>query len=374
MKVIFFLFMITLSLSADIREFEEFVQDEIENKTPPSASITILKATQPLYTKSFGYNNANRTQATDTKSIYHIYSLTKILTATLVMQLIEEKKIGLHDPLSKYFPNLKVEFEGKEENITILNLLNHSSGITDKNSEIREMLGDEKISKPATLPYVVGSEAKYSNSEYIILAKIAEQVTHKDFETLIKEYILIPTKMTRSDFTYNDKIKTNQVYGTIPFFSMIGTVMKFMLDDEYQDFYEGWTLWLKEFDIEWKPAGGLVAPIEDMSKFLQAYQSNKLFSTATKELFLNQPSVPVHSWMSSQDVVSFGICWYHITDKGKFFYQHQGVGPGFRTIIRIYPKYNISFAILTSQTSVDIDAWADRLIGDILNTKEFHAN
>ncbi|RUM73609.1 MAG: hypothetical protein DSZ11_05530 [Sulfurovum sp.] len=370
MRIIFFL-LISTSLFADIKAFEAFVSKEIENKTPPSASITILKGDRPIYTKSFGYNDANKTHATDTKSVYHIYSLTKILTATLVMKLIEEKKIGLHDPLTKYFPNLKVAFDNKQEKITVLNLLNHSSGITDGNGEIIEMIHGEKHTQSAELPYPVGSEAKYSNAEYIILANIAEQVTDEDFETLIEEYILTPTHMTRSDFTYNDRIKANQVYGTIPFFSMIGTVMRFMLNDEYKDFYEGWTLWLKEFDIAWKPAGGLVSSIEDMSKFLQAYQGNRLFSTATKNLFLKQPSVPVHSWISSQDEVSFGICWYHITDKGKFFYQHQGVGAGFRTIIRIYPKYNISFAILTSQTSVNIDDWADRLMEEILTTSSF---
>jgi len=370
MRIVFFL-LISTSLFADIKAFEAFVSKEIENKTPPSASITILKGDRPIYTKSFGYNDANKIQATDTKSVYHIYSLTKILTATLVMKLIEEKKIGLHDPITQYFPNLKVAFDNKQEKITVLNLLNHSSGITDGNGAIREMISGEEHKQSAELPYPVGSEAKYSNAEYIILANIAEQVTDEDFETLVEEYILTPAKMTRSDFTYNDRIKANQVYGTIPFFSLIGSVMRFMLNDEYQDFYEGWTLWLKEFDIAWKPAGGLVSSIEDMSKFLQAYQGNRLFSTATKNLFLNQPSVPVHSWLSSQDEVSFGICWYHITDRGKFFYQHQGVGAGFRTIIRIYPKYNISFAILTSQTSVNIDDWADRLMEEILTTSSF---
>jgi len=368
MKKSVLLLSLTISIFANMQDFENFIKKEIDNKTPPSASVTILKGTKPFYTKSFGYNDANKTQATDTKSVYHIYSLTKILTATLVMRLIEEEKIGLYDPLTKYFPHLSVAFDGKKENITILNLLNHSSGIGDRSSDIREMLS-HKTGKVATLPYPVGSEAKYSNSEYIILAKIAEQVTGEEFDDLIYKYILEPTDMTRSDFTYNDKIKENQVYGTIPFFSGIGTVMKLMLDDQYQDFYEGWTLWLKEFDIEWKPAGGLVSPIEDMTKFLQAYQSNKLFSEATKKLFINQPSVPVNSWISSQDEVSFGICWYHIKDKGEFFYQHQGVGPGFRTIIRIYPKHDISFAILTSQTSVDIDEWADKLMRDILSHK-----
>jgi CubicO group peptidase (beta-lactamase class C family) len=373
MRVPGILLLSTFMLFGNISEFEAFVHNETENKTPPSASVTILKGSLPLYTKIFGYNDANKTQKTTTKSVYHIYSLTKILTATLIMKLIEEKKIGLHDPLTKYFPMLKIAFENQEQNITVLNLLNHSSGITDGNDKIRDMIRGYKIETPASLPYAVGTEAKYSNSEYIILAQIAEQVTGEDFETLIKEYILIPTQMNRSDFHYNPTIKNNQVYGTIPFFSAIGTVMKLMLDDEYQDFYEGWTLWLKEFDIIWKPAGGLVSSIEDMTTLLQAYHQNQLFSPTTKKLFTEQPSVPVHSWLSSQDEVAFGICWYHITDKGKFFYQHQGVGPGFRTIIRIYPKYDISFAILTSQTSVNIDVWADRLMEDILTTKEFYA-
>ena len=71
------------------------------------------------------------------------------------------------------------------------------------------------------------------------------------------------------------------------------------------------------------------------------------------------------TWMAPQEDISFGIGWYHINDKGEFYYQHQGLGPGYRTIIRIYPKYDISFVILTSQTETDIDSWADRLINDV---------
>ena len=85
----------------------------------------------------------------------------------------------------------------------------------------------------------------------------------------------------------------------------------------------------------------------------------------TKKIFLETPTVRVDSFLSSQEDVRFGIGWYHITDKGEFFYQHQGLGPGYRTIMRIYPKYDISFVILTSQTETDIDAWGDRLIQDV---------
>ena len=365
-KIYLLLVLLTLNLFAGVKEFEEFVTKEIEDKTPPSASFAILKGDKILYTKSMGYNDANMTQPTTTKSIYHVYSLTKILASTLVMQLIEQKKIALDDPIKNYFPNMDLRYDGKEENVTILNLLNHSSGIGDRSSEVSIMIGEQKTDTFMELPYPAGSEAKYSSAEYILLSRIIEQVTGEPFDQLIHRYILQPANMSRSDFTYNEQIKDDQVHGTIQFFSIAGTVMRFMLRDESKDFYEGCMLWLKEFDIEWQAAGGLVSSIEDMAKFLSAFNRNDFLSTQSKEIFMHNPTVPVHSWLSSQDEVSFGIGWYHITDKGKFFYQHQGMGPGFRTIMRIYPKFNISIIILTSQTSIDIDGWADRLIDDIL--------
>ena len=94
-----------------------------------------------------------------------------------------------------------------------------------------------------------GAEAKYSSAEYIILGQIAEQVTMEDFGELIKERILKLLKMNRSDFTYNKDIKENQVHGALTLFSLVDTVMKFMVKEQSKDGYEGTMLWLKEFDI-----------------------------------------------------------------------------------------------------------------------------
>jgi CubicO group peptidase (beta-lactamase class C family) len=351
---------------SSVIDFEQYITDEIKDKTPPSASFAILKGSKVVHIKSMGFTDRNMTQKTTNSSVYHVYSLTKILTTSLVMKLIEEKKIGLHDSIRKYFPNFDLRYEGKKVDVTILNLLNHSSGIGDRSDEIRRMFAQTKRDVFQALPYLPGSEAKYSNVEYIILGKVIEKVTGKDFETLIQKYILNPAKMKRSAFTYNSEIEETQVYGTLQFFSITGTVMRFMLKDESKDRYEGCMLWLKDFDIAWKPAGGLIASIDDMAKFMSAYHKNRLFSAKTKKLIFEQENVLVDSWMSSQDEVRFGIGWYHIRDKGKFFYQHQGLGPGFRTIMRIYPKYDVSIIILTSQTSIDIDLWADTLIEDII--------
>ena len=363
---IFLLLLSVVSLFAGVLDFEKYITEEVADKTPPSASFSILKGSKIVYTKSIGHTDKSMLQQTTNSSVYHVYSLTKILTTSLVMKLIEEKKIGLHDSITKYFPHFDLRYEGKKVDITILNLLNHSSGIGDSSKEVRSMMGDFESDVPQELPYFPGSEAKYSNAEYIILGKLVEKVTGKDFETLIQKYILNPAKMKRSAFTYHPEIEDTQVYGTIQFFSIVGTAMRFMLADESKDEYEGCMLWLKDFDIAWQPAGGLIASIDDMAKFMSAYHKNRLFSAKTKKLIFEQKNVIVDSWMSSQEEVYFGIGWYHIRDKGKFFYQHQGLGPGFRTIIRIYPEYDVTIIVLTSQTSVDIDGWADKLIDDVI--------
>ena len=369
------LLFLTLSLWGGVADFESFVEEETADKTPPSASFAILKGDKIIYERSFGFNDANATQPTSLESVYHVYSLTKILAATLAMQLVDEGVIALDDPVQKYLPRFRAKYDDKNVTVTILNLMNHSSGISDRSSEVRPLTDDNyyayakanniEIVKYIDLPHMPGSEAKYSSAEYIILSRIIEKATGEDFGDLVMERIIKPAKMERSGFTYTKQMAANQVYGTMKMFSIVGIAMRMFMDSANKDHWDGTTLWLKQFDIGWLAAGGLVAPIHDMALFLSAYQNNTLMNAETKKIFLETPTVHVDGWMAPQEEIDFGIGWYHIHDKGEFYYQHQGLGPGFRTMIRIYPKYDLSFVILTSQTSTDIDSWGDRLIDDV---------
>ncbi len=375
MKTVLLTLVICLQLFGGIESFENFVREQTSEQTPPSASFAVLKGDQIVYESSFGFNDDSQQQETSLESVYHVFSLTKILAATVAMQLINEGVISLDDPVQKYLPRFRAKYEGKEVTVTILNLLNHSSGISDQSSEVRPLTDDnyyaytkanhiETVSY-VDLPYLPGSEAKYSSAEYIILSRIIEKATGEDFGELVTERVIEPAKMERSGFTYTAEMAKDQVYGTMKMFSIVGIAMRMFMDKTNKDHWEGTTMWLKQFDIGWLAAGGLVAPIHDMALFLSAYNNHLLMDEKTKKIFLETPTVKVDSFLSSQDDVRFGIGWYHITDKGEFYYQHQGLGPGYRTIIRIYPKYDISFVILTSQTETDVDAWSDRLIQDI---------
>jgi len=375
MKPLLLILLVSLNLFGGVESFEKFVQEEIDDERPPSASFAVLRGDKILYESSLGFNDAEKSQPTSLESTYHIYSVTKILAATLAMQLADKGILSLDNTIDQYYPRFKARYEGREVKVTLLNLLNHSSGITDRSTEVRPMTDDHyyayakangiDVAEYIELPYLPGSEASYSSAEYIILSRIMEKATGETFDAMIKEHILRPAHMQRSGFTYSDEMAKDQVHGTLQFFSIIGTIMRLMMDDKNKDHYEGTTLWLKQFDVGWLAAGGLVSSIHDMALFLSAYNNCILMDAETKKRLLNTPAVPVDSWLSSQDKVTFGIGWYHIEDKGEFFYQHQGLGPGFRTIMRVYPEYDISFVILTSQSETDIDAWADRLIDDV---------
>lgn len=375
MKTLLLTLFISLNLFGGVESFESFVRDATSEQTPPSASFAILKGDKILYESSFGFNDAAEKQATSLESVYHVFSLTKILAATVAMQLVNEGVLALDEPVEKYLPRFRARYDDKEVTVTILNLLNHSSGITDRSSEVRPLTDDNyyeyakangiEIVEYIELPYLPGSEAKYSSAEYIILSRIIEKATGEEFGEMVMERVVEPAQMERSGFTYTEAMANDQVYGTMKMFSIVGIAMRMFMDSDNKDHWDGTTQWLKQFDIGWLAAGGLVAPIHDMALFLSAYNNCKLMDAETKKIFLETPTVKVDSFLSSQEDVRFGIGWYHITDKGEFFYQHQGLGPGYRTIMRIYPKYDISFVILTSQTETDIDAWGDRLIQDV---------
>jgi len=375
MKIVFLMLLVSATLFSGVENFESFVVKQVEDQSPPSASFAVLKGDKIVYESSMGFNDASQEQVTSLESVYHVYSLTKILAATVTMQLVDEGVLALDEPVQKYLPRFKAMYDDKEVTVTILNLLNHSSGITDRSSEVRPLTDDNyyeyakendiEIVEYIELPYMPGSEAKYSSAEYIILSRIIEKATGEDFGELVLERIVEVAKMERSGFTYSDIMAKDQVYGTMKMFSIVGIAMRMFMDSENKDHWDGTTQWLKQFDIGWLAAGGLVAPIHDMALFLSAYNNHLLMNEKTKKIFLETPTGKVDAWMAPQEDISFGIGWYHINDKGEFYYQHQGLGPGFRTIIRIYPKYDISFVILTSQTETDIDSWADRLIGDV---------
>jgi CubicO group peptidase (beta-lactamase class C family) len=213
----------------------DYLRDQVAQGKIPGAILLIQQHGKPVYHEFFGVRDvATKAPMTD-DTIFRLFSMTKPITSVVAMQLIEEGKLRLDDPVAKYIPsfaNAKVGVEKKAENgekalelvplnrpITILDLMTQTSGITYGfygNSMVRKAYANAKIydgdfdnagfaERIAQLPLAEqpGTLWDYGHSTDI-LGRIMEVVTGKSLLGIEKEKLLDPLGMTGTGFYVTD--------------------------------------------------------------------------------------------------------------------------------------------------------------------------
>ena len=187
----------TSAQSIDIGKIDRFVS-HIEDNDRGIGSVSVFKDGKEIYNRSFGQQRLANVQY-NAETRYQIGSITKLITATLVFDLVERKKLSLDDKLSKYYPQLP-----NSEKITIRNMLEHSSGLRDftmKNDSITWLINKvsereiiEEIKKQG-VSFQPGEKVAYSNSAYFLLTKIVEKLSKKNYAALVEEKIAKPLNL-----------------------------------------------------------------------------------------------------------------------------------------------------------------------------------
>ncbi len=133
------------------------------------------------------------------RTLFDIASLTKVIATTpAIMKLLEQGKINLLDPLTRWFP----EFEGTDrDEITILNLLTHTSGMDDveiaDNDPLRSLIEKASLQNNGTLP---GNRFRYADINFILLGELVKRAAKIPLDRFCTEYIYVPIGMTETDF------------------------------------------------------------------------------------------------------------------------------------------------------------------------------
>ena len=180
----------------------------------PGLSIAIVGRKGVLYSEGFGYRDLEKYLPATPSTLYGLGSTTKSFVALSIMQLVEEGKISLDDPASKYIP-LQVGFE--DEPIRIRHLLSHSSGIPDLGTSTIMLLNG--LGLPLGIPlaglndfyrFINGAQGEvaarpgerffYLNAGYRMLGHIIQKVSGLPLHEYIREKILGPLGMHRSTF------------------------------------------------------------------------------------------------------------------------------------------------------------------------------
>jgi CubicO group peptidase (beta-lactamase class C family) len=178
---------INVTYSLDSEKLDELMNN-LDVNDRAMGSLSIAKDGVESYSKAIGYENVSSKIEATTKTKYRIGSISKTFTAVVIMNLIEEGKLGLDTKLSDYYSEVE-----NADNITIKQMLKHRSGIysfTNDPSYFDWM--EHPISKEELLDKIneydssfePGSKAEYSNSNYIMLTLIPEDASGKTISQL----------------------------------------------------------------------------------------------------------------------------------------------------------------------------------------------
>ncbi|MBU0561768.1 MAG: beta-lactamase family protein, partial [Bacteroidetes bacterium] len=195
---IYLLLSVTIFAQSKVKSIDELMQ-RYYDYSQFNGTVLVADSVGIVFSKGYGYANLEWNISNDVSTKFRIGSVTKQFTAVLILQLVEAGKIDLNKTISDYLPYYR-EDNGKRANIH--QLLTHTSGIPSYTG--LPNFADE-ISKTKSNPkdFVVkhcsgdfefepGSQFLYNNSGYFILGAIIEEVTGKDYATVLKENILVP--------------------------------------------------------------------------------------------------------------------------------------------------------------------------------------
>lgn len=178
-----------------------------------NGSVLVAREGKILLQKGYGVKNLVDRSVNDEYSIYQVASITKSFTATVILKLVELKKLSLSDKLSKYYN----EFP-HGDSITIEHLLRHTSGVhnfTETDTSILET--DEKRMIPflrSLRPdFAPGAKMRYSNSGYVLLGYIIQKASGMAYWKAVRQYIFEPLKMNNSGFDFAHLVKKEKATG-----------------------------------------------------------------------------------------------------------------------------------------------------------------
>lgn len=330
---------------ADIsRKVDEYVSALNELNSNPSINGTILiaKDRKILLNKSYGLADLDNKIPFEGSTRFRLASVSKLITATAVMQLVEKDKLKLDDTVSKYIPDFN---RGNE--ITIQNLLTHTSGIIrDPNVGSNSYVPKDKLIesfKNSALEYEPGTEFRYSNCNYQTLAYIIEKVTNQSYEDYVKKNIFEPAAMTNTGCD----IGTGEIEQlAVGYFMTGGKLVKAAPVNMSVTF----------------GSGHIYSTVEDMYKLYNALNSGKLISSkGLDKMSQNNTGLAAK--------FGYGMFMGNIAE-------HRWVGhggnltSGYSTNFVMFPDDNAVIILLTNISSQDTNELINTL-GAILFSKEY---
>lgn len=361
-----------LSAYESMQQFDLHIESFMQKWNIVGASVAIVKDERLIYTKGFGYSDKENDLKVEPKHLFRIASISKLITATTIMKLVDEGKISLSDTIfgengilnDEIFLDIK---DQKVYNITVENLLNHTSGWTNKkgdpmflNLAIAKKMNTKLPLKQETivqyvlqnskLDYSTGKKSSYSNFGYSVLGLVIEKVTKTSYEDYVITQILNPIgiydmrlgKSLEKD-RFENEVKYYGLKGERNVLSSLGT------GEKVPKFYGGNSI------ETLGSAGGWLATPAELMKLLVAidgftFRDDILSSESIEKMTKSTKRIRPFGWTGTD---KNGFWWRTGTLSGtSALLKREQNGLSWVLIINTTPKYGARFPVQINKTMI----------------------
>ncbi len=313
----------TQAQALDKAKLDQFFE-RLAEKNKAMGSLTIAKDGKVLYTRAIGYSQINGAEKKPLTAAnrFRIGSITKMFTAAMILQLVEEGKLKLTDTLDKFLPQVP-----NAKKITIVQILWHRSGIPNVRREQNSqgnvntipVTKDEMLALivKTTPDFVPGEKHSYSNSGYQLLGLILEKVTGKPYREALRTRITSKIGLANTYLaTGNIDVSKNEAL-------------------TYMNFGDGWKPVPETHPSILFSAGAIVSTPNDLAKFIQALFDGKIVS---KESLASMKTI--------RDGEGSGM--EPFTFAGKTFYGHTGGADNYGAWLAYLPEEKLAVVYTTN--------------------------
>jgi CubicO group peptidase (beta-lactamase class C family) len=319
---------------------DQFVQAEMKKQQIPGLALLVSRNGQPLREQGYGLSNVELQVPVKPETVFQSGSVGKQFTATAVMMLVEEGRVGLDDPLTKYFPSAPASWK----QVTVRELLSHTGGFTDypKTFNFRKDYTEAdllKIVEAIPLAYPPGTKWSYANLGYATLGILIHKVTGQFYGDFLQERIFRPSDMNTARIINEADIIPNRAAGY--------RLVKGELKNQE---------WVAPM-INTTADGSLYFSILDLAKWDAALYTEKLLKRSS----LDQMWTVVRLKNGQPNSGNYGFGWDITSKGGHKVIEHGGSWQGFKSHISRYVDDKLTVVVLINQGNADPEPITDRV-------------
>ncbi|MEO8256228.1 MAG: serine hydrolase domain-containing protein [Acidobacteriota bacterium] len=312
---------------AQADQTDDYIRTQMKRQRIPGLSLVVLRDGKIIKAAGYGLANVKLDIPATPETVYKIGSVGKQFIATGIMLLVQDRKLGLDDPIGKFLEGTPPTWNG----ITIRHLLTHTSGMVTEAPgfepfRFRSDADVVRTAYPVPLHFEPGEKWEYCNTSYFALADVIRKVAGRPWDKYLSDRVFKPAGMNATRTTTTTESVPNRAVG-------------YTDNDKLQD------------ATDWpavRPSGAFLSTVLDLAKWDALLYTNSILTDSTRR----QMWTPVT--LNDGTSYPYGLGWAIDSVKGHREVHHSGGIPGFLSEFARFVDDRLTVAVLLNLDDADV--------------------